>query len=226
MLSKTVGLICAISFIWAIFTGNLSALTPAILDASGKAVEVTLSLVGAMTLWSGIMELLREAGAIRIMSKAMRPLTRLLFPEATRTGKGLEPAVACLAANLLGIGNAATPLGIKALQEMQESTDSQNSRKISALSTNIRCETPGIFPVFDNNLSYNPTITDDAMMLTVLCTSSFSLIPTTILTLRRAAGALVIFEIIPRIWLCGLIGVTVSVISTKICQRIFKPIQE
>lgn len=222
MLSKTVGLICAISFIWAIFTGNLSNLTPSILDASGKAVEVTLSLVGAMTLWSGIMELLREAGAIRIMSKAMRPLNRLLFPEAARTGKGLEPAVACLAANLLGIGNAATPLGIKALQEMQELTNSQKDGIISTLSTNIRSESRSNFSVSDNNSNCNPTITDDAMMLTVLCTSSFSLVPTTILTLRRAAGALVIFEIIPRIWLCGLIGMTISVFSTKICQKIFK----
>ena len=222
MLSKTVGLICVISFIWAIFTGNLSALTPAILDASGKAVEVTLSLVGAMTLWSGIMELLREAGAIRIMSKAMRPLTRLLFPEAARTGKGLEPAVACLAANLLGIGNAATPLGISALQEMQSTP---KNPEISTISPNYTCDTPDNFSVCNKSPAYNPTITDDAMMLTVLCTSSFSLVPTTILTLRRAAGALVIFEIIPRIWLCGLIGVTISVISTKICQRIFKPIR-
>lgn len=220
MLSKIVGLICVISFIWAIFTGNLSDLTPAILDASGKAVGVTLSLVGAMTLWSGIMELLREAGAIRIMSKAMRPLTRLLFPEAARTGKGLEPAVACLAANLLGIGNAATPLGISALQEMQST---QKRSENSTISPIITGDVPNNFSVSDKSTAYNPTITDDAMMLTVLCTSSFSLVPTTILTLRRAAGALVIFEIIPKIWLCGLIGVTVSVISTKICQKIFKP---
>lgn len=219
MLSNTIGIICVLSFIWSIFAGTTGDLAPAILDGTGKAVSVTLSLIGAMSLWSGVMEVLREAGAIRILTKLLKPLTKLLFPNASRTGKGLEPAVTCLSANLLGIGNAATPLGIAALREMQ---------KID-IPTNFNENAPGNFsvstkisPTARENEQFDPTATDDAMMLTVLCTASFSLVPTTVLALRRAAGAVVIFEIIPKIWLCGIVGMSVGVISVKICQRIFR----
>ena len=198
MLSKTVGIISIISFIWALVTGNLGAVGSSILESSGRAVTITLSLMGTMTFWSGIMSMLHEAGIIMIMSDLMLPITKLLFPVATKTGKGLEPAVACLAANFLGIGNAATPLGIQALREMQ--TYHNNS----------------------SNSERDFVATDDSMMLTVLCTASFSFIPTTVLTLRQAAGATIIFEILPKVWLCGSIGVTVSIISVKLCQRIFK----
>ena len=111
MLGIVFAVIVVISFIFAIFSGNLCNMSGAILDAAGKAVTTTLTLVGAMSLWSGVMETLREAGAIRRLSRMLSPLTRVLFPESARKGK-VENAVCCLAANLLGIGNAATPLAI------------------------------------------------------------------------------------------------------------------
>ena len=157
MLGIVFAVIVVISFIFVIFSGNLCNMSGAILDAAGKAVTTTLTLVGAMSLWSGVMETLREAGAIRRLSRMLSPLTRVLFPESARKGQ-VENAVCCLAANLLGIGNAATPLAIDALRDFQES-------------------------VPDNGRA-----SDDSVMLTVLSTAAFSFVPTTMLALRQAAG--------------------------------------
>ena len=135
-----------------------------------------------MCFWSGIMAVLREAGAIKLLTRLANPLTKLIFREPC------EEAVACLAANLLGIGNAATPLGIEALRKMQKGSE---------------------------------RITDDGIMLTVLCTSSFSLIPTTVLALRREAGAEIMLELLPVIWGVGAVGATVSVILCRAFSLVF-----
>ena len=195
MLGKVFAVICIFSFFWSILSGQTADLAPAILDGAAKSVSVTLSLIGTMSLWSGVMETLREAGAINKLSKLLMPLTKLLFPTTARTKKGLDQAVACISANLLGLGNAATPLAISALREMQLDEKSKIPSQ---------------------------TATDDAMTLTALCTASFSIVPTSVLALRKAAGAMVMFELIPRIWFCGLVGSLTALIFTRICQRIFR----
>ena len=189
MLGIVFAVIVVISFIFAIFSGNLCNMSGAILDTAGKAVTTTLTLVGAMSLWSGVMETLREAGAIRRLSRMLSPLTRVLFPESARKGK-VENAVCCLAANLLGIGNAATPLAIDALRDFQES-------------------------VPDNGRA-----SDDSVMLTVLSTAAFSFVPTTMLALRQAAGAKIMFELLPAVWINGIIGSLSAVILTKLLCKI------
>lgn len=192
MLGIVFSVICIISFIWSLFAGTTPEISAAVLDGAGRAVRVTLSLIGAMSLWNGVMEVLREAGAITRLSALLSPLMKLIFPETSRTKKGLDSAVACIAANLLGIGNAATPLAISALNEMQ-SSQSEPERA-----------------------------SDDAVTLTVLNTASFSVIPTTVLALRRAAGASVMFALLPKIWLCGLIGTLTALVSSKLVCRAFR----
>ncbi|MFQ9149426.1 MAG: hypothetical protein ACLR5G_14730 [Eubacteriales bacterium] len=113
MLGIVFAVIVVISFIFAIFSGNLCNMSGAILDAAGKAVTTTLTLVGAMSLWSGVMETLREAGAIRRLSRMLSPLTRVLPGiSAEREGRKrrLRPR------GNPRIGNAATPLAIDALR--------------------------------------------------------------------------------------------------------------
>lgn len=189
MLGIVFAIIVVISFFFAIFSGNLCNMSSAILDAAGKAVTTVLTLIGAMSLWSGVMETLREAGAIRRLSRMLSPLTRVLFPESARKGK-VENAVCCLAANLLGIGNAATPLAIDALRDFQES-EPDNGRA-----------------------------SDDSVMLTVLSTAAFSFVPTTMLALRQAAGAKIMFELLPAVWINGIIGSLSAVILTKLLCKI------
>ncbi len=177
MLALSFSVICIISCVWAIFSGNSAETAAALLDGAGRAVEVTLSLIGVMSLWSGVMNVLKEAGAISKLSKLMNPIMRLIFKEPC------EEAVACLAANFLGIGNAATPLGIAALKKIQNGDTTAN---------------------------------DDGIMLTVLCCASFSAVPTTVLALRRAAGGVMLFELLPVIWLVGIIGTVSAVVCVKI----------
>ncbi|MBQ8508798.1 MAG: spore maturation protein A [Clostridia bacterium] len=183
MLGILFSIICILSFVWSIFAGTTADMAAAVLDGAGRAVEVTLSLIGVMSLWSGVMEVLREAGGIGLLAKLLRPAARFLFPTASRTGKGLDAAVACIAANLLGIGNAATPLGIEAIREMQDGSD---------------------------------IASDDAVMLTVLNTASFSLLPTTVIALRRAAGASLLFELLPAVWMCSGVGTLCAVGTVKL----------
>ena len=144
MLGIVFAVIVVISFIFAIFSGNLCNMSGAILDAAGKAVTTTLTLVGAMSLWSGVMETLREAGAI------------------------------------------------DALRDFQES-------------------------VPDNGRA-----SDDSVMLTVLSTAAFSFVPTTMLALRQAAGAKIMFELLPAVWINGIIGSLSAVILTKLLCKIDK----
>ncbi len=177
MLSVVISVICILSALWSIIAGTTAETSAALLDGAGRAVEVTLSLMGVMSLWSGIMAVLREAGAIGAVTKLMKPVMKLIFNEPR------EEAVACLAANFLGIGNAATPLGIDALNKMQAG----RSR-----------------------------ITDDGIMLTVLCCSSVSVVPTTVLALRRGADAEIMFELLPAIWAVGFVGTVVSALTVKL----------
>ncbi len=180
MLSAVFSFICLISVLWSFFAGTTGEVASALLDGAGRAVEVTLTLMGVMSLWSGVMAVLREAGAIAKLSRILRPLMRLIFRHPC------EEAVACLSANLLGIGNAATPLGIAALKKLQAGRE---------------------------------TVTDDGIMLTVLCCSGASLVPTTVFALRRAAGATIMFELLPAIWAVGLLGTVISVALVKLLCR-------
>ena len=179
MLGSVFSVICLGAFVWSLFAGTTAEAAASVLDGAGRAVEVTLSLVGMMSLWSGVMAVLRDAGAIGRLSGILLPVTRRLF----HCDAGREEAVACIAANFIGIGNAATPLGIRALTVMQRGREQ---------------------------------ITADAMLLTLLCCSSWSPIPTTVLALRRAAGAEVLFGLLPAVWLTGCIGTAVSVILAKL----------
>ena len=183
MLKVAFSVICIISFAYSLFAGTTAQMGPALLDGAGRALEVTLSLIGIMSLWSGVMETLRRAGAIELLCRVTRPLTSWLFPTAAEKRQGIDAAVACICANLLGIGNAATPLGITAVREMQ-----------------------------DGDIEAS----DDSIMLTVMNTASLSLIPTTVLALRRAAGAGLLFELLPVIWLSSGIGMVSSIIIVKL----------
>ncbi len=177
MLSVAFSVICIISVIWSIFAGNTEAAASAILSGAGKSVELTLSLIGIMSLWNGVMAVLRESGAIEKLTRVLYPIMRIIFKKPT------GEAVACLSANLLGIGNAATPLGISALKKYQ---------------------------------SGNDKMSDDSIMLTVLSCGAVSVVPTTIFALRRAAGGNILFEILPAVWIVGMIGILSSIIFTKL----------
>ena len=101
-------------------TGNIDAVTEAAINMAKTAVEIAIGLIGIMALWLGTMKIAEESGLIRIIARALRPITIRLFPDVPSDHPAIGSIVLNMAANILGLGNAATPLGLKAMEELQE----------------------------------------------------------------------------------------------------------
>ena len=122
-----------ISVVIGTITGNIEAVTEAAITMARTAVEIAISLIGIMAMWLGTMKIAEESGLIRIIAKGLRPITIRLFPDIPKDHPAIGSIVLNMAANILGLGNAATPLGLKAMEELQE----LNSKKDTA--TNAMC---------------------------------------------------------------------------------------
>ena len=101
-------------------TGNIDAVTEAAINMAKSAVEIAIGLIGIMALWLGTMKIAEDSGLIRIIARALRPITIRLFPDVPVDHPAIGSIVLNMAANILGLGNAATPLGLKAMEELQE----------------------------------------------------------------------------------------------------------
>ena len=110
----------AIALIVALINGTAREVTSGAIDAAGVAVEISIGLIGVMSLWLGIMKVAEKAGLVTLLARAIRPVTRLLFPEVPPEHPAMGAMLMNIAANMLGLNNAATPLGIKAMEELQQ----------------------------------------------------------------------------------------------------------
>lgn len=106
------------ALVFGALTGRLDAVAAAALEGAGSAVTLCLSMAGVMCLWTGVMEVMRRCGLTEKLAAAFRPLLRHLLPRASRDSETLAAISANVSANLLGLGNAATPLGIRAAERM------------------------------------------------------------------------------------------------------------
>lgn len=185
ILGKIFSIIGMISFIFAIFTGNLSQLAGAILDGASKAVTLTIALVGVMGLWSGVMRVLEDIGVCRAVAKIIAPLLKFIFPDSYKKGIATEEMAANISANMLGLGNAATPMGIKAMEAMSRAEGGSD------------------------------TASNDMVTFVVMNTCAVSLMPTTLIALRRAAGSANPFEILIPVWICSIVCTAVAVFFAK-----------
>ncbi len=138
---------------------KMKAVTKAALDYAGIAVDISLGLIGIMALWLGVMKVAEEAGLIKIIANAVRPVTKFLFPDVPPDHPAMGAMIMNISANMLGLGNAATPFGLKAMEEL----DKLNPEKGTA--TNAMCT-----------------------FLTVN-TAGLTLIPATAIAVRAAAGS-------------------------------------
>lgn len=109
-----------ISVVVGIFTGNIDAVTEAAINMAKVAVEISIGLIGIMALWLGIMKIAEASGLIRIIARGLKPITVRLFPDVPEDHPAIGSIVLNMAANMLGLGNAATPMGLKAMEELQE----------------------------------------------------------------------------------------------------------
>lgn len=110
-----------------IYNGKIEAVTNAAIDMAKVSVEISIGLIGIMALWLGIMKIAEESGLIRIIARGLRPITLRLFPEVPADHPAIGSIVLNMSANILGLGNAATPLGLKAMEELQELNEQKDT---------------------------------------------------------------------------------------------------
>ena len=109
-----------ISVVVGAVTGKIDAVTEAAITSAETAVELSIGLIGIMALWLGIMKIAEESGLVEVIAHLVRPVTTRLFPEVPPDHPAMGSIILNIAANVLGLGNAATPLGLKAMEELQE----------------------------------------------------------------------------------------------------------
>ncbi|MGL4366688.1 MAG: nucleoside recognition domain-containing protein [Brevinemataceae bacterium] len=109
----------SVGIITSFFTGKVEQVTEALFEYSKISVDILIGMVGTLTLWLGILKIAEKAGLIQSLSKLLRPILVRLFPEVPHDHPAMGNIVANIAANIFGLGNAATPFGIKAMQELQ-----------------------------------------------------------------------------------------------------------
>ena len=192
MLGKIFGIFCTLSLLVGALCGRLPEVAAAIPDGAAKAIEVTLTLLGMMCLWSGVMQVLLDAGVVKKLARVFSPFLRHIFPKAYQTGEGYEEICATISANFLGIGNAATPFALCAMKKMQKHNPTPDSA--------------------DN----------EQITLAVLSTASLTLVPANLLALRRAAGSQNPFSIMIPTWITSLFCVAFALLLTsflRICER-------
>lgn len=126
-MSYVFGLMIAVSFLFALITGNMEALSAGILDAAGSAVELLISISGMLCMWSGFMRIAKDCGLIAKLSRLFAPLLRRLYPDVPVESDAFRYISMNISANLLGLGNAATPLGLNAMRELKKSSDSDTA---------------------------------------------------------------------------------------------------
>ncbi len=170
--------------------GNGPAVAKGALDGAAAGVELCLSMMGVLCLWMGVMEVMERSGLARGLSRLLRPALRRLYPDFARDKQVMDAVSVNLSANLLGLGNAATPLGLEASRLMAE-------------------RTPGV-------------ASDGLCMLVVMNTASLQLIPTTVASLRAAAGSGNPFDILPAVWLASAVSVTVGITAAKLFARVWR----
>ena len=179
-----------LSILCGLATGRGELVAAAAVEGAQAAVELCVSIAGMLCLWTGVMEAMRRSGLAEGLSRLLRPVLSLLFPQVSGDRGVMDSISANVSANLLGLGNAATPLGIEAVRWMERKS---------------------------------PGTASDAMCMLVVCnTASIQLIPTTVASVRAAAGSSSPFDILPAVWLASALSVGVGITACKLFARIWR----
>lgn len=191
-----------IDFIWlllffaglltAVFTGKVGAVSQAVFGGAASGVELSIGLISVIAFWLGIMNIAEKAGLVQILSRILRPVGRFLYPSVPPDHPAMGTILANMSANILGLGNAATPLGLKAMQELQTLNDDKE------------------------------TASDAMCTLLAINTASICLIPTTVIAVRMQYGSAHPTSIVGTTFVATLIGTASAIILDKLFRRMSK----
>ena len=176
----------------AAFTGRMEAVTESMFSSAEKAVSVAFSLISIMTFWLGMMSLIEKSGLINWIVKILRPFARLLYPRIPQDHPAMHAMLMNMSANLLGMGSAATPFGLKAMQELQE----------------INADPE--------------TASDEMCTFLAVNTSSLTLVATTVVALRAATGSRNPTEILGTTIVATFCATTVAITLDRLLRRFFR----
>ena len=175
-----------LSVVYAIIFGNIEEVNTGIFNSLSEAVELSLTFLGTICLWSGIMEIAKKTSLINKLNKLLKPFINFLFPDLKNNEIAKQEISMNMIANILGLGNAATPLGIKAMKTMQK----ENKVK--------------------------DTLSNSMMMFIVINTASIQLIPTNVIAIRTSLNSQNPTSIIIPVWIATIIAGVVGITLTKI----------
>ena len=175
------------SIIVSFFTGRGEAVAAAATAGAQGAVMLSLELIGIVALWNGLMNIANASGLIGKLSKVLRPVYRLCFPHISPESKAGQNILLNVTANVLGLGNAATPFGLKAMQELGRDAKG--------------------------------TATNEMVLFLVLNTASIQLIPTTVISMRAAAGSAAPSDIIVPVWIVSVVALSAGLLAARLFQR-------
>lgn len=186
MLNKIWPFFILISIIYALIAGNIENVNSSIFDSAQSAVELSITFLGTMCLWNGIIKIIYKTSMIEKLTKIIYPIMRILFPKLKKEEKAYKEISMNIIANILGLGNAATPLGLKAMESLQEKN---NDKK---------------------------RLSDSMIMFIVINTASLQLIPTTVIAIRTSLGSSNPSGIVGPVLLSTICAAVVAIILTKI----------
>ena len=181
-----------VSFIYALFIGNIDKVNQSIFESAKGAVELSITFFGTICLWNGIMKIAQKTSLVQKLTQILKPFINFLFPEIKNNEKAKEEISMNMVANILGLGNAATPMGLKAMKTLQK----ENTKK--------------------------DTITNSMAMFIVINTASLQLIPTTVIAIRASLNSGEPTKIIIPVWGATIAAFIAAVTATKIFISINK----
>ena len=185
MLNKVWAAMIAVSVFCALATGRMQQLSEAVLAGAGNAVQLIFGMMGMMCAWTGLMKIADAGGLTAIL---LAPVLRRLFPAYPPESPAAKAICMNITANLLGLGNAATPMGLAAMKEMAAQNRGSH--------------------VADNSM----------VMFVVLNTASLQLIPTFMGTLRAQYGSAAPFDILPAVWMVSAIALVAGLLAAKLLE--------
>lgn len=178
------------SFVFAVCVGNVQEVVKSLFESTSTAIELCISIAGIMCMWSGFMNIAEKGGVVSSFSKLVTPITRLLFPELPKGSEASGHIAINMTANMLGLGNVATPMGIKAMEKLQELN-----------------KTP-------------TRLSKSQLMFVVLNTASIQLIPTTVIAIRANLGSTNPNSIVFPTIVSSVISVIVGIILVNfVCRK-------
>ena len=186
MLNKIWPFFIIISFVYSIYSGNIFNVNNAIFDSADQTIELCLTMFGTLCLWNGIMKIAIKTSLIEKITKLLKPVISFIFPEIKDDKKISKEISMNMVANILGLGNASTPLGLKAMDSMQKINEDKNK------------------------------LSNSMAMFILVNTASLQVIPTTVIAIRSSLGSEDPTKIIFAVWVATIAAFLTAIIAGKL----------